>query len=62
MRVRIFTTQEELPFAGHPTLGTAAWLYLNHPALKDSEEITLDLKGGPIRVRFRKPVAGERGV
>jgi hypothetical protein len=23
VRVRIFTTQEELPFAGHPTLGTA---------------------------------------
>jgi PhzF family phenazine biosynthesis protein len=26
-RVRIFTTQQELPFAGHPTLGSAyAWL------------------------------------
>ncbi|HOA88839.1 MAG TPA: PhzF family phenazine biosynthesis isomerase, partial [Propioniciclava tarda] len=26
-RVRIFTTSEELPFAGHPTLGSAhAWL------------------------------------
>ena len=26
-RVRIFTTQEELPFAGHPTLGSAyTWL------------------------------------
>jgi|SRR5579883_599491 len=24
LRVRIFTTQEELPFAGHPTLGTSA--------------------------------------
>ena len=23
IRVRIFTVQEELPFAGHPTLGTA---------------------------------------
>ena len=23
VRVRIFTTQEELPFAGHPTLGTS---------------------------------------
>ena len=31
VRVRIFTTQEELPFAGHPTLGTATWLYLHHP-------------------------------
>ena len=26
-RVRIFTTREELPFAGHPTLGTALSLY-----------------------------------
>src|SRR5512135_2187523 len=25
-RVRIFTTHEELPFAGHPTLGTATFL------------------------------------
>ena len=25
-RVRIFTTREELPFAGHPTLGTALYL------------------------------------
>lgn len=62
VRVRIFTTQEELPFAGHPTLGTASWLYLNHPALKGAETISLDLKGGPITVTFRKPVAGERGV
>lgn len=27
IRVRIFTTQEELNFAGHPTLGTAWYLY-----------------------------------
>src|SRR5215831_17130364 len=26
-RVRIFTTREELPFAGHPTVGTALYLY-----------------------------------
>lgn len=30
-RVRIFTVTEELPFAGHPTLGTArAWLDAGH--------------------------------
>ncbi len=28
IRVRIFTTEEELPFAGHPTLGTASVLKL----------------------------------
>jgi trans-2,3-dihydro-3-hydroxyanthranilate isomerase len=26
-RVRIFTTRKELPLAGHPTLGTALYLY-----------------------------------
>jgi trans-2,3-dihydro-3-hydroxyanthranilate isomerase len=26
-KVRIFTVAEELPFAGHPTLGTALYLY-----------------------------------
>jgi trans-2,3-dihydro-3-hydroxyanthranilate isomerase len=31
VQVRIFTVQEEFRFAGHPTLGTAAWLYENHP-------------------------------
>ena len=50
--VRIFTTQEELPFAGHPTLGTAAWLRLHHPALRHSEVVTLRLRVGPIPVRF----------
>src|SRR5438128_11155996 len=28
-RVRIFTVEEELPFAGHPTLGTALYLHSN---------------------------------
>ena len=31
VRVRIFTTQEELPFAGHPTLGTAATIRRTFP-------------------------------
>jgi trans-2,3-dihydro-3-hydroxyanthranilate isomerase len=60
--VRIFTTQEELPFAGHPTLGTASWLFFNHPVLRGAESITLKLRGGPITVRFIAPAAGELGV
>ena len=48
MRVRIFTVEEELPFAGHPTLGTALYLY----ALRPSEEIVLDLNVGKVPVRF----------
>jgi trans-2,3-dihydro-3-hydroxyanthranilate isomerase len=52
VRVRIFTTQEELPFAGHPTLGTASWLHLNHPPLKGVDELKLLLSVGPTAVRF----------
>jgi trans-2,3-dihydro-3-hydroxyanthranilate isomerase len=62
VRVRIFTTQEELPFAGHPTLGTATWLYLNHPVLKGSETITLKLNVGSIPVRFPAQEEGMAGV
>jgi trans-2,3-dihydro-3-hydroxyanthranilate isomerase len=62
IRVRIFLTTEEVPFAGHPTLGTASWLYWNHPVLRSAEQITLDLGVGPISVRFTAPQSGETGV
>jgi trans-2,3-dihydro-3-hydroxyanthranilate isomerase len=52
VKVRIFTVQEELQFAGHPTLGTASWLHLNHPVLRGSDKVTLDLRVGPIPVTF----------
>ena len=52
VRVRIFTTQEELQFAGHPTLGTASWLHLNHPVLRGAQSLTLRLNVGPIAVQF----------
>src|SRR5260370_37882691 len=53
-KVRIFTVAEELPFAGHPTLGTALYLYASGsaPDYKESAQITLDLKAGKIPVRF----------
>jgi len=62
VRVRIFLTTEEVPFAGHPTLGTASWLYLNHPIFRGAEEVTLDLGVGPISVRFNPPQPSEIGV
>jgi trans-2,3-dihydro-3-hydroxyanthranilate isomerase len=62
VRVRIFTVAEELPFAGHPTLGTASWLYWNHPTLRGAETITLDLNVGPIPVRFTPPGPCDHGV
>jgi trans-2,3-dihydro-3-hydroxyanthranilate isomerase len=51
-KVRIFTVEQELPFAGHPTLGTALYLYASEPNQKKPAEITLDLKAGKIPVRF----------
>jgi trans-2,3-dihydro-3-hydroxyanthranilate isomerase len=53
VRVRIFTTQEELPFAGHPTLGTASVLKLCAPEAFDGDTITLALNVGPVPVRFK---------
>jgi trans-2,3-dihydro-3-hydroxyanthranilate isomerase len=59
VRVRIFTVQEELPFAGHPTLGTAFWLRGSTGA----GEIALELNVGRVPVRFEEtsgqPVFGE---
>jgi len=62
VQVRIFTVQEELKFAGHPTLGTASWLFWNHPVLRGSEVVTLDLPVGPISVRFGQQSPGKPGV
>jgi len=44
--VRIFTPAWELPFAGHPTVGTAWEL------TRGKGSITLDLGVGPVSVRF----------
>ncbi len=46
--VRIFTIGYELPFAGHPTLGTAFVL----ARTRQSRDIVLDLKVGKIPVHF----------
>jgi trans-2,3-dihydro-3-hydroxyanthranilate isomerase len=51
-RVRIFTVETELPFAGHPTLGTALYLYASESNQTKPSEISLDLKVGKIPVRF----------
>jgi len=49
--VRIFTPGEEVPFAGHPTLGTAH--VIRNEILKGkAEALTLNLKVGKIPVTF----------
>ena len=59
VRVRIYTVQEELPFAGHPTLGTAFALR----AESGAAEIVLELNVGKVPVRFEEasgePTFGE---
>ncbi len=59
IRVRIFTTQEELPFAGHPTLGTAFALHGEDRRQTEvfrtrskADRIELDLNVGKIPVEF----------
>ncbi|MBP0030221.1 PhzF family phenazine biosynthesis protein [Roseofilum sp. Guam] len=51
-RVRIFTPVQELPFAGHPTLGTA---YIIQKAIIGSavDQVILNLQVGQIRVHWQ---------
>jgi trans-2,3-dihydro-3-hydroxyanthranilate isomerase len=52
VRVRIFTTREELNFAGHPTLGTASVFRLHAPETVKGDTVTLALNVGAVPVRF----------
>jgi trans-2,3-dihydro-3-hydroxyanthranilate isomerase len=55
IRVRIFTVSEELPFAGHPTLGTAFVLR----GSSDAPEVKLELNVGVVPVRFESAGSDE---
>jgi len=61
VQVRIFTRREEVPFAGHPTLGTAmvlrSLLSSRHRqrATHKISEISLDLLVGKVPVEFGEP-------
>ncbi len=52
--VRIFTTEYEVPFAGHPTLGTA-YILAKHLSPKPVKDIILRLKKGDIPVQIGNP-------
>lgn len=59
VRVRIFTPRGEVPFAGHPSLGTATILrYLRQSKVSSdtssADTILLDLNVGQVPVEFRK--------
>jgi trans-2,3-dihydro-3-hydroxyanthranilate isomerase len=56
VRVRIFTVVEELPFAGHPTLGTSFVI----TKARGTHEVVLDLDVGPVPVSFQPESGGAR--
>jgi len=65
VKVRIFTPEFEIPFAGHPTLGTATVLQTlrtRNGMVKASDAststIVLDLKVGKVPVSFREEADG----
>ncbi len=49
--VRIFSLEEELPFAGHPTLGTA-YIIQQYIIGSDVPQVNLNLQVGQIPVKF----------
>ena len=59
--VRIFTPAREMPFAGHPTLGTA-YVIRQNIAERTINEVVLNLKVGQIPVTFEKDREGQEIV
>lgn len=63
VKVRIFTPDQELPFAGHPTLGTAMVIRNRILAANARPEfagrVVLDLKVGSIPVTFTNDAVGQ---
>jgi trans-2,3-dihydro-3-hydroxyanthranilate isomerase len=60
--VRIFTTVEELNFAGHPTLGTASVLMRTAPECIENDTVKLKLNVGTVPVRFSAADSGRDGL
>ncbi len=53
-RVRIFTPMQELPFAGHPTIGTAVLLAQLGITDDGQNDIVLEEGVGPVKVHLRR--------
>ncbi|MFD6984832.1 PhzF family phenazine biosynthesis protein, partial [Streptomyces sp. NPDC059956] len=58
VRVRIFTPVNELPFAGHPTLGTAIVLGESH----DSKELLMETAMGTVAFELERDDDGRAGA
>lgn len=59
-RVRIFTPGAELPFAGHPTIGTSWVLFTEGLVPGGSLDFTLEEGVGPVAVRGERLASGLR--
>jgi len=59
--VRIFTPEKEVPFAGHPTLGTA-FIIQQEVIEQPVEEVVLNLKVGQIPVSFSYGTEGPENL
>jgi len=53
-RLRIFTPDRELPFAGHPTIGTAFALVAAGRVAHSATEFVLEERIGPVTVRLER--------
>ena len=53
-QLRIFTPTRELPFAGHPTIGTSFVLLENGTVPNQSERFMLEEKVGPVPIRVEQ--------
>jgi trans-2,3-dihydro-3-hydroxyanthranilate isomerase len=53
-RVRIFTPGDEMPFAGHPTIGTAFALVRTGRVAHDAASFVLEENIGPIPIRLER--------
>lgn len=56
--VRIFTPRSEIPFAGHPTLGTA-WVLRHELLAEPRDRVVLHLGIGEVPVRFEQESESE---
>ena len=53
-RLRIFTPEAEVPFAGHPVIGTTYVLDREGMTPRNGDDIVLELESGPVKVRRQR--------
>lgn len=61
-RVRIFTPTSELPFAGHPTIGTAHALLEAGLVVPNQEELIQECGAGLVKLRVQNEESGDRFI